>query len=653
MPDRTLHVAIIGMGPRGLSVLERLVARLTAARPPQPVRIHTIDPGEAGAGRIWRTDQPDTLLMNTAAGEVSLYSGEPDDGPWRAGAGPSLYQWLQAAPQPEVDALTPNTYAPRRVYGRYLHDVFDRITCALPPDVTVSPVTARARNLRRDGDGRYTITTSEGRRITADKVVLTTGHPHHIAGRADRDLLDFASRHRGTRYLRGASAADMELDELTAGSPVGILGLGLTFYDVAAELTVGRGGHFVQRSDGSLEYAPSGHEPHIVAGSRSGLPMLARGRNQKDAYYRYQPVFFTSEALADLRRANRSATGDGQLRFRSQVLPLMLREVEHVYYTTHVRRRDGELAAQVFANWHRAAAGDAESTATLLKEAGLADLPAIDLETMARPFTGQTFTSPGAFHERLTSLLREDARQAEQGNLDNPLKAALDIMRDIRGVVRDAVEFSSLHPDSHRDEFLGWFNPINTMVSAGPPAVRVSQAIALIEAGVLTVVGPSLRIGTNEDTGRFTLQSPQVAGSYQETEILIDARIPRADARIDASPLMRQLIDDGLASMHVNINARDGARFATGALAVTEKPYRLVDATGRPSRGLYALGIPTEDLRWFTQIGNGRPGPMVGFHTDADAIAADVLGHKPPIGAHPVRHSLPTTALSRPIAADL
>jgi metal-dependent amidase/aminoacylase/carboxypeptidase family protein len=41
---------------------------------------------------------------------------------------------------------------------------------------------------------------------------------------------------------------------------------------------------------------------------------------------------------------------------------------------------------------------------------------------------------------------------------------------------------------------------------------------------------------------------------------------------------------------------------------------------------MYALGVPTENTRWFTQIGNGRPGPLTGFHADADAIARDALG---------------------------
>ncbi|MGW4649564.1 FAD/NAD(P)-binding protein [Kitasatospora sp. NPDC004289] len=626
MQDSALNIAIIGMGPRGLSVLERMVSRLSAEPLSRPVRIYTVDPGEMGAGRVWRTDQSEWLLMNTAAGEVSLYSGEPDEGPWRAGAGPSLHEWLAADPATYPELGSSNTYAPRRVYGRYLHDVYRRITARLPEGVAVVPVTARARWAKRGETRDYRLTTSDGQQLDVDKVVLTTGHPHNFAGGADRDLLDFASRHRGTSYLRGDSAADMDLEDIRPGRPVAVIGLGLTFYDVTTVLTSGRGGRFVERVDGRLKYEPSGHEPHIYAGSRSGLPLLARGRNQKGSDYRYTPAIFTLQALAEVRRRALDESGSVKLRFREHVLPLILREVDHTYYRTTVLHRDGEQAAAEFSDAYKLAVGcDQEQVAKLLADTGLAGLPQIDLERMARPFAGEAFASPAAFHARLTEVLCSDAAEAERGNIDGPLKAALDTLRDIRGSVREAVEFASLHPDSQRDEFLTWFNPINTMVSAGPPSLRIRQAVALIEAGVLTVVGPDLEIGRCEDTGQFSLESRSVQGSFVNATTLIDARIPRSDIRVDASPLMRQLLGDGCASAHTNVSEQDGASFTTGALAVTERPYRVIDRAGTPTKGLYALGIPTEELRWFTQIGNGRPGPMVGFHADADAIAQDVL----------------------------
>lgn len=99
---RPLVIAIVGSGPRGISVLERLAVRTAAeaeraadGTPPRPVRIHLIDATEVGAGRVWRTDQDDWFTMNTVVSQVTMYSGDPDGGPARPGAGP---RWASGSP---------------------------------------------------------------------------------------------------------------------------------------------------------------------------------------------------------------------------------------------------------------------------------------------------------------------------------------------------------------------------------------------------------------------------------------------------------------------------------------------------------------------------------------------------------------------------
>ncbi len=629
-----LHVAIVGAGPRGLSVLERLLVQLSESPASGPVRIHLFEPGEAGAGRIWRTTQAPWFLMNTAAGEVSVFSNSADGGPTRAGYGPSFAEWLRE--HPRWSGIGPNDYGPRAVYGEYLRHAFEAMAANAPLGVTVRHVAERAVRLTRQ-NGRTVVTGSGGTVVTADKVVLTTGHPRVTPDDAEKALLTFARQRVGLAYVRGDSAADLPLSAIGPGEQVGVVGLGLTFFDVMAELTEGRGGRFVER-DGRTEYVPSGAEPHLVAGSRSGLVMLARGRNQKSPTYRYRPVFVTEEAIVEARRRAQRTTGSAQLDFARDVLPLLKLEVEHVYYTAHVRRRLSEEAAQRFAAIH------AKSTDRrgLLEAWGLADVPPPDLERLARPFGDREFDSPRAFHGTLLDLLEQDIAEARQGNVDNPLKASLDILRDTRAVVRQAVDFAGLRPESHR-MFLSWFNPINTMVSAGPPAVRVAQACALIRAGLLTVVGPATEVVADHAAGAFVLHSPFVRGSRREVTTLVDARIPRPQLAATADPLISQALADGLITELVNVDSATGQRFPAGSIAVTRKPFHVVDALGNPDPDLYALGVPTENTRWFTQIGNGRPGPMTGFHHDADAIAADVLRHRPAVA--------PVVLSARPRAA--
>lgn len=55
-------LAIIGLGPRGLSTLERTVATLNATtHPPAEFHLHLIDDAQHGGGRIWDINQPTQL----------------------------------------------------------------------------------------------------------------------------------------------------------------------------------------------------------------------------------------------------------------------------------------------------------------------------------------------------------------------------------------------------------------------------------------------------------------------------------------------------------------------------------------------------------------------------------------------------------------
>ena len=89
-----LAVAVIGAGPRGAGVLERLAANLgTEWAADRPLVVHFIDQFPAGPGRIWRFDQSPLLKLNSMAADVTMFTDESSviDGPVRPG--PSLIDW--------------------------------------------------------------------------------------------------------------------------------------------------------------------------------------------------------------------------------------------------------------------------------------------------------------------------------------------------------------------------------------------------------------------------------------------------------------------------------------------------------------------------------------------------------------------------------
>ena len=69
----------------------------------------------------------------------------------------------------------------------------------------------------------------------------------------------------------------------------------------------------------------------------------------------------------------------------------------------------------------------------------------------------------------------------------------------------------------------------------------------------------------------------------------------------------------------------------TGACESDPQTGHTIGVNGRPVKGLFVIGIPTERQRWFTQIGNGRPGVDSSFTSEARKIAryalVDALGN--------------------------
>ncbi|HET6858782.1 MAG TPA: FAD/NAD(P)-binding protein [Streptomyces sp.] len=630
------RIAVVGSGPRGLSVIERLAARLAKAAedgppgaaagesqgetlggpaggPVEPVEIYLIDPVEVGCGRIWRSDQPDWFMMNTVADEISAFSGIPDDGPHRAGAGPSFGEWWRAT---DPDHPGPNSYAPRAVYGRYMRYVLNAARAGLPPGVRLHEVRLSVDDLTRTADG-YRLRLSDGSRLSVDKVVLTTGHARPEPSGEQRELAEFAAARPRLRYVRGDSAADMPLAGIPAGSKVGVLGLGLAFYDVMAALTIGRGGAFKEDDGGGLTYLPSGDEPVLVAGSRSGMPLPARGRNQKSATNPYRPVLFTVERV-------RHGHPGGPVDFRADVMPWLQAEMSLVYHATEIRHRFGAAAAEEFTAELAVPVGEAPpDVPAVAARHGVDDLPPLDLDRLARPFAGRRYPDHAAFERDLVALLRRDLGEAARGNVDSPLKAALDVLRDTRWVIRAFADYSGLNPRSHREDFLGWYVPRSAFLAAGPPAVRLEQTVALIAAGVLRIVGPDARFAPDPATGRFVTYSPQVPGSRTVVDTVLDARIPTPNVHQDPSALTRSLREQGIWTSYVN-GAGD-ERFDTGGVAVTGSPYHPLGGDGQADAGLYVLGIPTEHTRWFMQAGSSRPGIWSDFVHDADAIAEHAM----------------------------
>jgi hypothetical protein len=644
-------ICVVGLGPRGLSVLERLCANAADLLPPGTVlRVHLVDPHLEHGSRVWHTEQSPHLLMNTVASQITMFSDESVDCAGPVLPGPSLYEWARfmtlVGPFPglpehvrrEARELGPDSYPTRAFYGRYLAWVLDHVLATAPSTVTVARHRHTAVDLVDEPDGRQTVVLEGGERISGlDAVVLCLGHTPMAPTPQEQNLLTFAESH-DLVYVPPQNPADAELDAIGPGRPTLLRGLGLNFFDYMALFTVGRGGRFARRPDGRLRYLPSGREPRLIAGSRRGVPHHARGENQKGPAGRHDPFFFTANVVGRLR--DRADSGE-PVDFAADVWPLVDREVRAVYYSTLVANELCACDAELFLRHYvaRSTAGidevsivdpddpfqyqESRAEAALLERFGIPPERRWDWHRIAAPYRGTEFADSAAFNDWLVDYLENDAREARRGNVHGAVKAALDVLRDLRNEVRLVVDHGGLSGDSYRDDLQRWYTPFNAFASIGPPVSRIDEMVALIEAGVLIVVGPNLVVTPDSGTGTFVARSPEVPGAEFRATALVEARLPETDLRRTLDPLLLRLLATGGCAHH-RIPIRGGGCYETGGLAVSQRPYHLLDGQRRPHPRRFAFGVPTETVHWVTAAGI-RPGVNSVILGDADAVARHSL----------------------------
>jgi len=112
----------------------------------------------------------------------------------------------------------------------------------------------------------------------------------------------------------------------------------------------------------------------------------------------------------------------------------------------------------------------------------------------------------------------------------------------------------------------------------------------------------------------------------------VEALAPANRVGTTASPLMRQLLAEGLVRPKVMLGAEGSPVQATG-LDVEPHPYRAVGANGSVTKGMYVLGLQLSANQWGTAIAAEAvpadgPAYRSGQRTlrDADEIARAILG---------------------------
>ncbi|WP_318217937.1 FAD/NAD(P)-binding protein [Streptomyces sp. SCL15-6] len=566
-------LVIVGAGPRGTGLLERIAANAPELYGDSGLDIHLVDPHPPGAGRIWREEQSPLLWMNSHAEDVTMFTDETVEmaGPVRPG--PTLHEWA---------GLDGRTFAGRRVQGAYLRWAYERAVAGLPPGFVVYHHARRAVRVDGPREGRQRVWL-QGRTLPllADLVVLTLGHLDAEPDDEQRDLAGYARTH-GLVHLPPDFTADSDLSALRPGEPVLVRGFGLAFVDLMVLLTEGRGGRY----DGDT-YVPSGQEPVLYVGSRRGVPYHAKIGYDWTGDRPPLPRFFgPAEVDALLARPE-------GFDFRRDVWPLVEKELGFAHYhrlfTAHPERVT--LAWPAFEA--RYAAAERAGREALVAAAVPDPADRLDLTALDRPLDGVRYGTPDELQEGLRRYVEDDLRRRHDPDHSPDLAVFLALLSVYGQLVR-------------LGDVGGWWHGFFSYLASGPPAPRLRQLLALSRAGVVRFLGAGMTI-TAED-GVFRASGASVPGSVVEARALVEARLPHPTVERARDPLLRALHTDGAAAT------------PDGLLAVDRADGRVLERTGRPHPRRFALG-PHTDARGSGAFTRPRTGGVAFRQNDATARA--------------------------------
>lgn len=612
MVTNNLVVGIVGLGSRGLSVLERLLT-LAPLQGDRRLELHIFEPNEPGCG-VHDPRQHDYLLLNTIACQLSMFPDHIANGSPFVRQGPSFYEWCRQR-DIRIDAngkqdpvagrpVQQTDFLPRSLLGAYLHWFYQEITANMGENISLTLHRELAISLDQDADG-YVIHGESGIAVRLDRLFLTQGHTGQLQQAISK------------QHIQDIYPLPERMAPVRPQDEVGIEGFGLASMDVLAALSSGRGGRFIRQAGQNVTYLASGQEPKITLFSRTGLPFRVRP-DTTPSRVRHQPLFLTRRTLATLR----ARRNQGQLNLEQDLLPLLFDEMRAAYYLTQIETQHTPSAPiwrdTLIAAFHAGTLAD--SWVLLESVMGKLDLDALLLHAVPAQYRGEGYA------DWVKAFIKADLAMGQLGLAHSPHKAALEIWRDLRDTLRSIIDFAGLDDESHRSFFQQWTPLINRMV-AGPQKERHQDLLALMDAGIVKVAPPHSRFIWSEEHGVFHASQDKA----MQLTWLISARQSRSTLDNSSDALLCSLGEKGMLSRH------SGAR--QGELRI-DQDYHPINVQGETLTRIWLLGPLLEGATYYNHYV-----PSAGSYsralTEAQQLASDCLGlpHRQTWQRHDRQHS--------------
>lgn len=199
-------IVIVGGGFSGTVVAANLLRR----PPPGPTRLILIERANEVARGAAYADRGFPYLLNVPASRMSASSAAPKE-------------FLEFA-QRRIPKVTGEDFLPRTLYGEYLNEVLLAAQLSAPGNIRLEIVHGSVVNLRRiERHLPLRVELDDGRRFTADAVVLALGNPKPASLSVARDVLTHPA------YIADPWKVDLKFNR---SQTVLLIGTGLTAADI-------------------------------------------------------------------------------------------------------------------------------------------------------------------------------------------------------------------------------------------------------------------------------------------------------------------------------------------------------------------------------------------------------------------------------------
>ncbi|RAI93856.1 FAD-NAD(P)-binding protein [Algoriphagus yeomjeoni] len=559
-----MRIAIVGLGPKGLYGLERLLANLAEAEYPFPTEIHLFNKSDSfGAGEIYNPAQPSYLKMNYVNGYINMW---PEQKPKPNVPHPkSFVEWLNER-KDEFPNDSEYTFSSRATVGRYLSEGFNELLENCPEHISIFKHVGDVIGIEQNEDG-YSVDC----KVSDDNVPLRVNAIQNLLIATGHPCINDADLVAQDTHIDFIYPVDLRLKGISSGSKVAIKGMGLTFIDAVLALTEGRGGKFVADETGDLIYTKSGMEPEVLYPfSKSGMLMIPRGNTYGKSSL--APFYFNKESV------EYSETLEGKYDFEHQLLPLIEQDFTVVYYSKLFSSKG--LKLEVLKDY-----AEVEFQIENFHEQN-PDLPRFDFYSFL-----EGTISDGELNKSTLEFIRMSIQEAERGVEESAFAAAADAWRHLSDLFNELYSFGGLKPQSQKtflEKYAGHLNRI----SYGPPIENMKKIEAIAKAGLI-----DFSFSQNPE---ISYSSKTILSNNKEEKVsvdfLVDARVPKIQLHRCAGPLYSTLLEQNLIIPYVN-RLEGRLDFRPGCLAINEKGNPL-DETGWANETITFTGTPTEGLTY-------------------------------------------------------